>query len=78
MWKPVHAHCADVSREPQVIEMFEKMVKQFGAIVTLINNSGLQNDAPFDEMTLDHGTLSSQSIPGNFLCAHEAIRCFKS
>jgi len=41
-----YAHQADVSREDQVTNMFRKMFKEFGTIDILINNAGLQQDAP--------------------------------
>ena len=74
-----YSHCADVSSEPQVVEMFQKMVKEFGAIDILINNAGLQKDAPFDQMTLDQWNfVIGVNLTGQFLCAREAVRHFKS
>lgn len=73
-----YAHQADVSREEQVREMFQKMIKEFGTIDILINNAGLQRDAPIDEMTLDQWNLvMNVNLTGQFLCAREAIREFK-
>ncbi len=46
------AHQADISQEDQVSAMFEKMKAELGTIDILINNAGLQQDTPFDEMTL--------------------------
>ena len=48
-----YTHQADVSREDQVKNMYQKMFQDFGTIDILINNAGLQQDAPFDEMTID-------------------------
>ena len=74
-----YSHCADVSSEPQVVEMFQKMVTEFGAIHILINNAGLQKDAPFDQMTLDQWNfVIGVNLTGQFLCAREAVRHFKS
>jgi glucose 1-dehydrogenase len=74
-----YAHYADVSNEPQVVEMFRKMVREFGAIDILINNAGLQKDAPFDQMTLDQWNfVIAVNLTGQFLCAREAVRHFKS
>ncbi len=44
-----YAHRADVSDEGQVQAMFQKMFSEFGTIDILINNAGLQKDAPFYE-----------------------------
>jgi len=69
---------ADVSREDQVSAMFEKMKTELGTIDILINNAGLQQDAPFDEMTLDQWNLVIKvNLTGQFLCAREAVREFK-
>ena len=72
------AHQADVSQEDQVSAMFEKMKAELGTIDILINNAGLQQDAPIDEMTLDQWNLViNVNLTGQFLCAREAVREFK-
>ena len=72
------AYQADVSREDQVAAMFEKMIAEMGTIDILINNAGLQQDAPFDEMTLDQwNRVINVNLTGQFLCAREAVREFK-
>jgi glucose 1-dehydrogenase len=44
----------------------------------VVNNAGLQRDAPFDEMTLEQwNTVIAVNLTGQFLCAREAIREFK-
>lgn len=69
---------ADVSKEDQVQTMFRLMREQFGTIDILINNAGLQKDAPVDEMTLEQWNgVISVNLTGQFLCAREAIREFK-
>ena len=72
------AYKADVSQEDQVSSMFEKMKAELGTIDILINNAGLQKDAPFDEMTLDQWNLVlNVNLTGQFLCARAAVREFK-
>jgi glucose 1-dehydrogenase len=72
------AHKADVSSEEQVADMFKRMVLEFGTIDILINNAGLQRDAPFGEMTLEQwNTVLGVNLTGQFLCAREAIREFR-
>jgi glucose 1-dehydrogenase len=71
-------HKADVSREPEVLGMFDAMHERFGRIDILINNSGIQANAPFDEMTLAQwDTVIGINLTGQFLCAREAIKAFK-
>ena len=71
-------HQADVSQEDQVSAMFEKMKTELGTVDILINNAGLQQDAPIDEMTLDQwNQVINVNLTGQFLCAREAVREFK-
>jgi glucose 1-dehydrogenase len=73
-----YAHRCDVSKEDEVVEMFQRMREEFGAIDILVNNAGLQQDAPFDEMTLQQWQkVIDVNLTGQFLCAREAIRAFK-
>jgi glucose 1-dehydrogenase len=73
-----YAHQADVSNEEQVHGMFEKMISEFGTIDILVANAGLQQDAPFEKMTLQQwNTVLGVNLTGQFLCAREAVREFK-
>jgi glucose 1-dehydrogenase len=68
---------ADVSNEEQVKAMFGQMIRDCGTIDILINNAGLQQDAPFHEMTLNQwNTVIGVNLTGQFLCAREAVREF--
>ena len=68
---------ANVSREDQVLAMFDKMKAELGTIDILINNAGLQQDAAFVDMTLDQWNLViNVNLTGQFLCAREAVREF--
>ena len=68
----------DVGNEQQVIAMFRDMTEQLGRIDILINNAGLQRNAPFDQMSMDDWqTVIGTNLTGQFLCAREAVRCFK-
>jgi glucose 1-dehydrogenase len=69
---------ADVSKEDQVIAMFDRARAELGTVDILVNNAGLQRDAPFDQMTLDQWNLViGVNLTGQFLCAREAVREFK-
>jgi glucose 1-dehydrogenase len=73
-----YLHQADISKENEVLEMFQKMIREFGTIDILINNAGIQKDAPFEEMTLaDWNKVLEVNLTGQFLCAREAVREFK-
>jgi glucose 1-dehydrogenase len=69
---------ADVSEESQVRQMFRAMIDEFGTIDVLVNNAGLQQDAPFDELTLSQwNKVLGVNLTGQFLCSREAVREFK-
>ncbi len=69
---------ADVSKEDQVLAMFETIRERFGTLDILVNNAGLQRDAAFDEMTLaEWSKVIEVNLTGQFLCAREAVREFK-
>jgi glucose 1-dehydrogenase len=73
-----YAHKADVSQEGAVREMFERAVSQLGAVDIVVNNAGLQKDAPFHEMTLDQwNKVIGVNLTGQFLCSREAVRIFR-
>jgi glucose 1-dehydrogenase len=74
--KAISYQC-DVSKEDQVQQMFADVINQFGTVDILINNAGLQKDAPFTEMTLDQWNyVIGVNLTGQFLCAREAIKEF--
>ena len=58
--------------------MFAEMIDTFGRIDILINNSGIQLNAPFDQMSLAQWQrVIDINLTGQFLCAREAVRAFK-
>jgi len=69
---------ADVAVEDDVLAMYDRMIKTFGRIDILIANSGIQLNAPIDEMTMDQWQrVIDINLTGQFLCAREAVRAFK-
>ena len=69
---------ADVTREAEVLALFERALASFGALDILVNNAGVQAGAPFDQMTLaDWNRVIDVNLTGQFLCAREAVRAFK-
>ncbi len=66
---------ADVSQEADVLAMFQETYKRYGTVDILVNNSGLQKDAKFHEMTLDEwNRVIGINLTGQFLCAREATK----
>ena len=73
-----YAHKADVSKEDQVQDVFQQMIKTFGTVDIVVNNAGLQRDAPFDKMTLEQWNfVLGVNLTGQFLCSREGVREFK-
>lgn len=67
----------DVSKENEVIKMFQDVVAQLGTVDILVNNAGIQKDAKFTEMTIEKwNAVIGVNLTGQFLCAREAIKEF--
>ena len=72
-----YAHEGDVSQEDQVVDMVDRMVKEFGTIDIMVANAGLQRDAPVADMTMDQWRkVLDVNLTGQFLCAREAAKEF--
>ncbi len=68
---------ANVSKEPEVREMFSEFVRAFGRVDIVVGNSGIQKDAPFAEMTIDQWqSVMDINLAGQFLTAREGVRHF--
>jgi glucose 1-dehydrogenase len=69
---------ADVSKEDQVVAMYQQICKEFGTIDILVSNAGVQRDAPLEKMTLDQwNAVIGINLTGQFLCCREAVKEFK-
>ena len=68
---------ADVSKEEEVVKMFQQTVDHFGTVDICVANAGLQRDFPLHEMPLkEWQKVIDVNLTGQFLCAREAIREF--
>jgi glucose 1-dehydrogenase len=66
---------ADVAREADVEAMFAEVLGAWGRLDILVNNSGVQRDAPLTEMTLEQwNTVLGVNLTGMFLCTRAAAR----
>ncbi|MGC4089203.1 MAG: SDR family oxidoreductase [Polyangiaceae bacterium] len=69
---------ADVSQERDVQQMFDMTRAEFGSVDIVVNNAGLQKDAPFEELSVaDWDLVLNVNLKGQFLCSREAVREFK-
>lgn len=69
---------ADVADETQVNAMFARTLESLGTVDVLVNNAGLQKDAPFEDLTLEQwNKVIGVNLTGQFLCSRAAVREFK-
>jgi glucose 1-dehydrogenase len=69
---------ADVSKERDVLRLFDETTEAFGRIDVLVSNSGLQKDAAVADMSLDDwNAVIDVNLTGQFLCAREAVKRFR-
>ena len=67
----------DVSKEPDVVSMFEDAAERLGGIDVLVNNAGIQISRPSHELSAeDFDKVIAVNLRGAFLCAREAIKQF--
>lgn len=70
---------ADTAGEADVKRLFERAVATYGGLDILVANAGMQKDAAIADMTLaDWRAVIDVNLTGQFLCAREAIRLFRS
>lgn len=68
----------DVTSEGDVAALFEAGLAAFGRIDVLINNAGLADHTPTDELSLERWShVINTNLTGAFLCAREAFRIMK-
>ena len=66
---------ADVRDRPAVRAMFEIADTQFGGASVLINNAGINQDAPFLELTDESwDAVVDTHLKGTFICSQEFVR----
>ncbi len=68
---------ADVSKEEDVVSMFEQTIEKFGRLDVMVSNAGMQVDAPFLEMTTQQWQkVIDVNLTGQFICIREAAKQF--
>ena len=74
---------ADVTDEGQIVSMFDQVIREFGRLDILINNSGVnaskQGGVPSEQLEMtDFDFVTGINLRGAFICARQAIRHFLS
>jgi glucose 1-dehydrogenase len=66
---------ADMSKESDCIKLIEGTVKHYGRINVLVNNAGVQKEAPFEETSIDiWQKIIDVDLTGPFVCSREAVK----
>ncbi|WP_456385753.1 SDR family NAD(P)-dependent oxidoreductase [Desulfolithobacter sp.] len=69
---------ADVSRRPEVREMFCRTIEKFGRIDILVNNAGINRRGWFEEATdEDWDRIMEVNLKGPFICSQEVFSYMK-
>ncbi len=68
---------ADISKEDDVLRLFDATIDEFGRVDIVVANAGIQKDASLTEMTLDQWqAVLAVNLTGQFLCTREAVKRF--
>ena len=68
----------DVTSESDVKTLFERTMQEFGRVDILINNSGVFDGGPIEDLSLEAWQkVLAVNLTGPFLCAREAMRIMK-
>ena len=73
-----HVVQTDVTSEEQVKRLFETTITEHGKLDILVNNSGVFDGGPIDEISFETWTkVINVNLTGVFLCTREAMRVMK-
>src|SRR5215813_5770188 len=69
---------ADVTDEAQVVALFEQAIGEYGRVDILVNNSGVFDGGPIEELSLaTWRRVLDVNLTAPFLCSREAMRIMK-
>ena len=68
---------ADVSKETDVVRLFTETKKAFGRLDVLVNNAGIYDFKPLEEITAEHfHKITDLNVLGLLLASREAVKLF--
>jgi len=75
---PALAVETDVTRESEVVALFERTLAEFARLDILVNNAGVMDGGPLEELSLETWQkVVDVNLTGVFLCSREAMRTMK-
>ena len=75
---PTNVVQTDVTSEEQVKKLFETTMTDYGKLDILVNNSGVFDGGPLEEISLETWMkVMNVNLTGVFLCTREAMRIMK-
>ena len=68
----------DVTKEAQILVLFQKTLERFGSLDILVNNAGVFVDQPIDQMSTETWDwVINIELRAAFICTREAMRIMK-
>jgi len=69
----------DVTKEDQVVALYERTVQEFGRLDISVNNSGVFDGGPIEDLSLETWQhVVDVNLTGVFLCTREAFKIMKA
>jgi len=69
----------DITNRDAVLSCFEQIEKEFGPIYALVNNAGIVDQRPFEEITADQiNKQMAVNVNGALFCAQGAVKSMKA
>jgi NAD(P)-dependent dehydrogenase (short-subunit alcohol dehydrogenase family) len=75
----VKGYILDITNRDSVLKCFEQIEKDLGPIYTLVNNAGIVDQRPFEEITADQiNKQMAVNVNGSLFCCQGAVKSMKN
>lgn len=76
---PVKGYIVDITNQAAVLDCFESIRKDLGPIYVLVNNAGIVDQRPFEEITPEQmDKMMRVNVHGSLYCAQGAVKDMKA